>query len=81
MLYAYCIILNMNKDELKKVIIDLLSKEGPKTSTEIRDELIENGYEFDMILFREALADLVREGKIKKEPDYEKKKFLFYVSS
>ena len=70
----------MNKDELKKVIIDLLSKEGPKASTEIRDELIESGYEFDMLTFREALAELVREGKIKKEPNYERKKFLFSVS-
>ena len=67
----------MNKDELKKVITDLLSKEGSMTSTEIRDKLIESGYEFDMITFREALAELVREGKIKKEPNYERKKFLF----
>ncbi|BFI75558.1 hypothetical protein [Sulfurisphaera ohwakuensis] len=71
----------MNKDELKKVIIDLLSKEGPKTSTEIRDILIEKGYEFDMIKFREALAELVREGKVKKETSYERKKFLFYVTA
>ncbi|BFH73183.1 hypothetical protein SJAV_11270 [Sulfurisphaera javensis] len=70
----------MNKDELKKVIIDLLSKEGPKTSTEIRDILLEKGLEFDMVEFREALADLVREGKVKKEPDYEKKKFLFSIA-
>ncbi|QIW23005.1 hypothetical protein EWF20_01760 [Sulfolobus sp. S-194] len=71
----------MNKDELKKVIIDLLSKEGPKTSTEIRDILIEKGYEFDMIKFREALAELVREGKVKKEASYERKRFLFYVTA
>jgi len=71
----------MNKDELKKVIIDLLSKEGPKTSTEIRDKLIENGYDFNMITFREALAELVREGKVKKEPNYERKKFLFSTVS
>ncbi|BAK54172.1 hypothetical protein [Sulfurisphaera tokodaii] len=71
----------MNKDELKKVIIDLLSKEGPKTSTEIRDILIEKGYEFDMIKFREALAELVREGKVKKEASYERKKLLFYVTA
>lgn len=70
----------MNKDELKKVIVDLLAKEGPKTSTEIRDELIEKGYEFNLITFREALADLVREGKVKKEPQYERKKFLFSIA-
>lgn len=69
----------MNKEEIKKLIIDLLSKEGPKTSTEIRDLLIEKGYEFDMIEFREALADLVREGKVKKEPNYDRKKFLFSI--
>lgn len=67
----------MNKDELKKVILEILEKEGPKTSTEIRDELIDKGYEFNMIEFREALADLVREGKVKKEASYERKKFLF----
>jgi len=68
----------MKKEELKEVILSLLKERNGLTSTEIRDMLIDKGVEFNMIEFREALADLVREGKVKKLPNYEKKKFLFY---
>jgi hypothetical protein len=68
----------MKKEELKEVILSLLKERNGLTSTEIRDMLIDKGVEFNVIEFREALADLVREGKVKKLPNYEKKKFLFY---
>jgi len=62
----------MNKDELREVILQILEKKKGEglTSTEIRNILIEKGVEFNMIEFREVLADLVREGKVKKTPDY-----------
>ena len=68
----------MKKEELKEAILSILKERDGLTSTEIRDILIDKGVEFNMIEFREALADLVREGKVKKLPNYEKKKFLFY---
>jgi len=69
----------MNKDELREVILQILEKKKGEglTSTEIRNILIEKGVEFNMIEFREVLADLVREGKVKKTPDYNVRKFKF----
>ncbi|MEM0173799.1 MAG: hypothetical protein QXV69_02245 [Sulfolobaceae archaeon] len=70
----------MDKDELKKKIIELL-REREMTSTEIRDELLNRGYEINFLIFREALAELVREGKVEKYPIYELKKFYFKLKS
>ncbi|MEJ2769978.1 MULTISPECIES: hypothetical protein [unclassified Stygiolobus] len=69
----------MNKDELREVILQILEERKGEglTSTEIRNILIEKGVEFNMIEFREVLADLVREGKVKKTPDYNVRKFKF----
>lgn len=69
----------MNKDKLREVILQILEEKKGEglTSTEIRNILIEKGVEFNMIEFREALADLVREGKVKKTPDYNVRKFKF----
>ena len=69
----------MNKDELRDVILQILEEKKGEglTSTEIRNILIEKGVEFNMIEFREVLADLVREGKVKKTPDYNVRKFKF----
>jgi len=66
----------MDKEELKLKILELLKKRD-MTSTEIRDELLNEGYEFNFLVFREALAELVREGKVEKYPIYDKKKFYF----
>lgn len=69
----------MNKDELREVILQILEEKKGEglTSTEIRNILIEKGVEFNMIEFREVLADLVREGRVKKTPDYNVRKFKF----
>lgn len=72
----------MNKDELREVILQILEEKKGEglTSTEIRNILIEKGVEFNMIEFREVLADLVREGKVKKTPDYKVRKFKFSLA-
>lgn len=72
----------MNKDELREVILQILEEKKGEglTSTEIRNILIERGVEFNMLEFREVLADLVREGKVKKTPDYKAKKFKFSLA-
>ncbi|AAY79857.1 conserved protein [Sulfolobus acidocaldarius DSM 639] len=70
----------MGKEDLKAEILKIIEENRQGiTSTQIRDILMEKGIQFNMVEFREILADLVREGKIKKEPDYEKKKFLFKI--
>ncbi|AHC50932.1 hypothetical protein SUSAZ_02270 [Sulfolobus acidocaldarius SUSAZ] len=70
----------MGKEDLKAEILKIIEENRQGiTSTQIRDILMERGIQFNMVEFREILADLVREGKIKKEPDYEKKKFLFKI--
>jgi tRNA splicing endonuclease len=66
----------MSKDELKEKILELL-KNRDLTSIQIRDLLLEQGLEFNFLTFREALAELVREGKVEKYPVYEEKKFYF----
>lgn len=68
----------MDKNELEKKILEIL-RNGPKTSEEIRNELISISTDFNAIEFREILAEMVRKGKIKKVPDYSKKKFLFTI--
>ncbi|QXJ33271.1 hypothetical protein [Saccharolobus shibatae] len=66
--------------ELKRKIIDIVSK-GDKTSTQIRDELIQMGEEINLLEFRKVLADLVREGILEKYPVYDERKFYFRLKS
>lgn len=68
----------MDNSELESKILEIL-KNGPKTSEEIRNELLKMNVEFNAIQFREVLAEMVRQGKVKKVPDYSKKKFLFSI--
>ncbi|AKA73760.1 hypothetical protein SULI_07380 [Saccharolobus solfataricus] len=66
--------------ELKRKIIEILSK-GDKTSTQIRDELVQMGEEINLLEFRKVLADLVRDGILEKYPVYDEKKFYFRLKS
>ncbi|AWR97444.1 hypothetical protein DFR86_07710 [Acidianus sulfidivorans JP7] len=68
----------MDNTELENKILEIL-RSGNKTSDEIRKELLNMNIDFNPIQFREVLAELVRQGKIKKIPDYSKKKFLFSI--
>ncbi len=68
----------MSREELRKKILELLSK-GDKTSTQLRDELINEG--INLIEFRSVLAELVREGVVEKYPIYEEKKFYFRLKN
>ncbi|AOL15945.1 hypothetical protein BFU36_03515 [Sulfolobus sp. A20] len=68
----------MSREVLKKKILELLSK-GDMTSTQLRDELINEG--INLIEFRSALAELVREGVVEKYPVYEEKKFYFRLKN
>jgi|BEDMetMinimDraft_2_1075160.scaffolds.fasta_scaffold01633_3 DNA-binding PadR family transcriptional regulator len=66
----------MKRDEVKARILEVL-REGPKSSTEIRDRVYKTCGEVSPQEIRLALAELVREGKVLKVPDYSLKKFLF----
>ncbi len=68
----------MDNTKLEEKILEML-KSGAKTSEEIRKELIQENVDFTPLQFREVLAKMVREGKIKKIPNYERKKFLFSI--
>ncbi|MDT7861907.1 MAG: hypothetical protein RRA45_06810 [Saccharolobus sp.] len=70
----------MNKEEIRNKILEILSK-GDKTSTQIRDELLEMGEEVNLMEFRKILADLVREGIVEKYPVYEQRKFYFRLKT
>lgn len=70
----------MNKEGVRNKILEILSK-GDKTSTQIRDELLEMGEEVNLMEFRKILADLVREGIIEKYPVYEQRKFYFRLKT
>lgn len=72
--------MNMSKENLKKEIINLL-KNKDMTSTEIRDELLNTLGNLNAIEFREALAELVREGVVEKYPVYDKRKFYFKLKT
>jgi hypothetical protein len=68
----------MDNTKLEEKILEIL-KNGAKTSEEIRNELIQENIDFTPLQFREALAKMVREGKVKKIPNYERKKILFSI--
>lgn len=68
----------MDNIELESKILEIL-KSGGKSSEEIRKELLNMNVDFTPMQFREVLAEMVRQGKIKKTPDYTKKKFLFTI--
>lgn len=65
---------------LRDEIIRLL-KERPMTSTELRNVLMNEGLAFSPLEFREVLSDLIREGKVERYPDYERRKFYFRLKN
>ncbi|ABP96313.1 MULTISPECIES: hypothetical protein [Metallosphaera] len=67
-------------ENLEQEIISLL-RERPMISEEIRDKLMEKGVRFTPLELRETLATMVREGKIEKYPDYDRRKFYFRLRS
>ncbi|EZQ01892.1 hypothetical protein CM19_11725 [Candidatus Acidianus copahuensis] len=67
----------MDNTEIEKIIVDLLKKGEGKTSEEIRDAILNKNPETPIIQIRKVLAEMTREGKVEKRPDYKRKKFLF----
>ncbi|MGC9209804.1 MAG: hypothetical protein ACP5FT_00815 [Acidilobus sp.] len=60
--------------ELKEMILSVLSPQRGLTFSEIVQALSWTG---DKRPLRKALGDLVREGKVLREPDYERKRMVF----
>jgi predicted ArsR family transcriptional regulator len=67
----------MNESELKEKILQKL-KEGERTLDELAGELGLSGR--DKWTLRRILSSLIKEGKIKKEPDYSKRRHVFKLA-
>lgn len=63
-----------NIDEIKSRLLQLLSTEKGLTFGEIANLLSWSG---DRRPLRKALAELVREGKVRRVPDYTRKRMVF----
>ncbi|BBG24323.1 hypothetical protein [Sulfuracidifex tepidarius] len=67
----------MTREDLEQRIHDMVNKKGMTSDEIIRELLVEEGTNAEEI--RQAIADMVRKGEIIKKPDYDKKKFIFYL--
>jgi len=64
-------------EELERRIMEVLA-DKEKDFEEIARELGISGRE--MRTLRKALSDLIRKGKVTKEPDYDKRRFVFKIN-
>ena len=64
-------------EELERRIIEVLA-DKEKDFGEIARELGISGKE--MRTLRKALSDLIRKGKVTKEPDYDRRRFVFKIN-
>jgi predicted transcriptional regulator len=68
------------RDKVKTAIIDYLSKISSATFDEIYDYVARNVKDVRKIEVREILSDLIREGVVRREPDYERRRMVFKYS-
>ena len=66
--------MSAEEEKVKELILDVLSSERGLTFSEIAAALSWTG---DRRPLRKALSDLVREGKVLREPDYQRKRMVF----
>ncbi len=71
----------MSQVDLKELIVRELSVLGEATSEEILFVIESKGMAVNPMEFREALAELVREGRVHKVPSPEKRKFVFKLTN
>ncbi|HIQ23443.1 MAG TPA: hypothetical protein EYH50_00120 [Pyrodictium delaneyi] len=66
---------------IEKALVDLLSRsKAALTFDEIYEALLNVGINAQKKAVREALAGLIRNGIVTREPDYERKKMVFRVA-
>lgn len=63
-----------SESKVKEEIINIIRKKGSISMDELVNEL---GWKDDKRLLRRIVADMVRNGIIVKEPDYDKRKLVF----
>lgn len=63
--------------DIKDLIIKLISRYEVKTFFELRNMLEASGITVDPLVLRTIIADMVREGLLKKEVSSNSKRFLF----
>lgn len=71
----------MSQVDLKELIVKELSALGKATSVEILFVMESKGVAVNPMVFREALAELVREGRVRKIPSPERRKFVFELAT
>lgn len=67
----------MELEEVRARIVEILSRRGSATFEEL---LVELRWEGDLRPLRRLLADMIREGVIRKEPDYAKRKMVYRIA-
>lgn len=62
--------------DLKLKILEALERKGPMSLEELLKEL---EWREDLRPLRKAIAEMIREGVVDREPNYEKKKLVYKV--
>ncbi len=70
----------MEREKIEKMIVEFLKEKREATSTEIIERILSRGGETGYEDIRLTLAEMVREGVVARRPNYESKKFIFYLS-
>ncbi len=65
-------------EELERKIREVISGRGMTSNDIIRELIVKEGTNAEEI--RQAIADMVRKGELIKKPDYDRKKFIFYLN-
>lgn len=66
----------MSRSQLEEKIINVLCEKGPLTFNELY-EMLREQLEVSKTEAREALASLVRSGRVKREPSHERARLVF----
>ncbi|MEM0361542.1 MAG: hypothetical protein QXH57_01440 [Sulfolobales archaeon] len=69
--------MSLNDSDIKDLIIKLILQREVKTFYELKTVLEASGITLDPLTLRSIIADMVREGLLKKEVSTNSKKFLF----
>jgi hypothetical protein len=71
----------VSREEVESVLLNVVSQCSPCSFKEIREHLekIFAGRILDWRVVRRVLADLVKEGKIRRKPDYEKRVIVYFI--
>ncbi len=74
--------MSARKEALRKIIVEVLKEaEKPVTFEELFNGVSGRLGDVRKFELREVLSELIREGLVKREPDYERRRMVFRLSS